>query len=669
MMKTLRQFDGTFGMALANGARIMFLIFSAVALIVCLGYQLLVIRYPYSMDYGEAPLVDQAMRLASGQNIYRADISTPPYTISNYPPLYVAMLAVSVKAFGPASTFFVGRLLSALSTWASSLCLALIVYAPTRDRFAALSTGLIFLAFPFVVVWSPLLRIDMVALAFSLAGLCLLAQGDISSRRLVSVSILLVAAIYTRQSYALAAPLAAFVWLLSQNWRQALRFTLLVGGSTLVLFVVFNALTQGGFYFNIVTANVNEFKLDQLLYHWDRFRNAALALLWIGGFSFFLIRRWNPLWALAAPYLIGAVLSAATIGKIGSNVNYLLELCAALSLAAGVVIVWSRKYLLICTLRVALIILLALALGHMTHEMLNEYTADLRDRQAAAPELSKLADLVAETPGPILADEYMGMLTLLGRPLIIQPFEVTQLAWAGKWDQTPLLNSINSKEYSAIIIFDKPWAKERWTKEMFNAIDHSYTLTGVIAGNRVYSSIQPQASAGLLACPGAVWRLPSDGSLGVQPKDGGFDFYGKGNEGKLPVYAVDDGLLTRLPGWVDAVAIQHDDPLHPGKKVWSYYGGMGAPNGIDSYVAQDFPLGTANLPVKAGQLLGYQGSWSGTPQWPMWVHAHFAALNVSALGAFPDKILPENIIDPLPYLGLTLDKNNKLTQPLKCPQP
>ena len=74
----------------------------------------------------------------------------------------------------------------------------LIVYAPTRDRFAALSAGVIFLAFPFVVYWSPLLRIDMLALALSLAGLCLLADGlkegqPVSLRRLAGVALLLVA--------------------------------------------------------------------------------------------------------------------------------------------------------------------------------------------------------------------------------------------------------------------------------------------------------------------------------------------------------------------------------------------------------------------------------------------------------------------------------------------
>ncbi|HZM24837.1 MAG TPA: glycosyltransferase family 39 protein, partial [Anaerolineales bacterium] len=173
-MQKLRKLDTSLGMVLDDGAKIMFLIFSAVTLLIWLAYQFLAITHRYSLDYGEAPLVDQAMRLATGQNIYRADISTPPYTISNYPPLYIAVLSISVKLFGPASTFFVGRLISILCALISSLCLARILYVSTNDRFAALSAAFTFLAFPFVVFWSPLLRIDMLALALSLSGLCLL---------------------------------------------------------------------------------------------------------------------------------------------------------------------------------------------------------------------------------------------------------------------------------------------------------------------------------------------------------------------------------------------------------------------------------------------------------------------------------------------------------------
>src|SRR4030095_6617725 len=113
-MQTLRKLDASLAPFLDDGAKLMFRIFAALAIVICIGYQLAAVKYPYSMDYGEAPLVDQAMRLAAGENIYRADISTPPYTISNYPPLYIALLALSVKLFGPASTFVVGRTISAL---------------------------------------------------------------------------------------------------------------------------------------------------------------------------------------------------------------------------------------------------------------------------------------------------------------------------------------------------------------------------------------------------------------------------------------------------------------------------------------------------------------------------------------------------------------------------
>ena len=132
-IRIARRIDSALGPFLDDGARIMFFMFSAAALVICLLYQLLAVPHPYSLDYGEAPLVDQAMRLAAGQNVYRADLSTPPYTISNYPPLYITILAFSVKIFGPAGTFFVGRILSALCTWASAIFLFLIVYSSTRD--------------------------------------------------------------------------------------------------------------------------------------------------------------------------------------------------------------------------------------------------------------------------------------------------------------------------------------------------------------------------------------------------------------------------------------------------------------------------------------------------------------------------------------------------------
>jgi hypothetical protein len=674
MMQTLRRVDAALGSIFEDGSKIMFFIFSAAALIVWIRYQSAAGPYPYTLDYGEAPLVDQAVRLADGQNIYRTDLSHPPYTISNYPPVYVSLVSIGVKLFGPDEAFSFGRRISVLSAWAAVFFLMLIVYSQTRDRLAALSTGLIFLAFPYVVVWSPLLRIDMLALALSLGGLCLLvaasAEGKpLTLRRLAGVALLLTAAIYTRQSYGLAAPLAAFVWLLARDWRQALKLALLVGGLGLFVFLVFNALTHGGFFFNIVTANVNEFKMDQLQYQWEQLRKAALLVLWVGGASLLLIPRWNPLWALAAPYLVGATLSAATIGKVGANVNYLLELCAALSLAAGIVLAWSRAHLSFHTLRAAVLVLLAFGVGNLIHATFQDYLWGLRERQSLRTGLFELESLVAETEGPILADEYMDLLARQGRPLYIQPFEVTQLARAGKWDQTPLLESIRNREFGVILLFDRPWSRERWTPEMLNAITQSYMLADVVADNLVYKPYQRILTKSVDSCPGAAWRMPSDGSLGIQWTDSYIDIFGQGKEGSIPVYAVADGWLTRQSDWVDAVAILHEDPLRAGRRVWAIYGGMAAANGTDSFVVKDFPAGSRNIPVKSGQLLGYQGSWSGTPLWPTWVHTIFAVTKATQSDVFPKNITLPNILDPVPYLGLSLEAGNDNPQPLKCKEP
>src|SRR5215510_3770941 len=195
-MQTLRKFDASFAPFLDDCAILMFRIFAALAIIICIGYELTAIKYQYSMDYVEAPLVDQAMRLAAGENIYRADISTPPYTISNYPPLYIALLALSVKIFGPASTFTVGRIISAVCAWIASLSLGLIVYNTTRDRLAAYCAAFTFIAFPFVMFWSPLLRIDMLALALSLGGLCVLTSKPHSLLHFIIASLLIVESIY-----------------------------------------------------------------------------------------------------------------------------------------------------------------------------------------------------------------------------------------------------------------------------------------------------------------------------------------------------------------------------------------------------------------------------------------------------------------------------------------
>ena len=59
----------------------------------------LALDYPYNLNYGEGPLLDQAARLARGEGIY--SLSAPPYLIANYPPVYPLVVAPFIASYGP----------------------------------------------------------------------------------------------------------------------------------------------------------------------------------------------------------------------------------------------------------------------------------------------------------------------------------------------------------------------------------------------------------------------------------------------------------------------------------------------------------------------------------------------------------------------------------------
>jgi hypothetical protein len=300
------------------------------------------------------------------------------------------------------------------------------------------------------------------------------------------VAALLTAAIYTRQSYAMAAPLAAFAWLVSQRaWRRAWMLAALVGSACLALFLLLNVLTGGGFFFNIVTANVNEYRIGGLQnYASDLWQFMPLLVLCSAATA--LLAGWFHArgWWLAAPYLLGATLSALTIGKIGSNVKYLLELSAAMCLATGVLLAWLRTRPL---LQSGLLLLLALQVFLLIpgakYQLFTQY------RLMGSEDAAQIAQLVEQTGGAVLTDEGMDALALAGKPIYLQPFEMTQLARAGMWNQQPLLDAIDNKAFALVMLFNPPQTdllSQRWTPEMLAAIERNYRVTQQIGSTFVY---------------------------------------------------------------------------------------------------------------------------------------------------------------------------------------
>ena len=174
-------------------------------------------------------------------------------------------------------------------------------------------------------------------------------------------------------------------------------------------------------------------------------------------------------------------------------------------------------------------------------------------------------------------------------------------------------------------------------------------------------------------CPGAPFSMPSSGFIGylwddsfrVGHRHQGIDIFAGTEPGVTPVYAAFSGYLTRKSDWKSTVVIRvPDDPLAPGRQIWTYYTHMADAQG-NPLIAPDFPAGTAEVYVEAGTLLGWQGNYSGTPGAPVGVHLHFSIVRDVA-GQIANELEIANTYDPSPYLGLPLNAASNPELPIQC---
>lgn len=185
----------------------------------------------------------------------------------------------------------------------------------------------------------------------------------------------------------------------------------------------------------------------------------------------------------------------------------------------------------------------------------------------------------------------------------------------------------------------------------------------------------PEFNVNALArCGDAPFILPTSGFIGLlwgdtarpyrnnQPHTG-IDIFGQGSSGSVPIYAVYDGYLTRLADWRSTVIIRHDDPLQPGRTIWTYYTHMANRDGALSYIVPDFPSGTAERFVEQGTLLGYQGEYN--PGFPVAMHLHLSIVTGDDEGMFKNEAILANTLDPSPYFGFDL-RRESASHPVGC---
>jgi Dolichyl-phosphate-mannose-protein mannosyltransferase len=438
------------------------------------------IAFPYQLDYGEGPLLDQAMHLARGDALYRADLAVPPLAITNYPPVYVALLSACWRVFGPALWY--GRALSLVAALVTAWLLAKTLHRLTHARFAAVIAGTIFLTTPYVCHWASLARVDLVALAMSWGAIALVVCDDRAHPRVWPAALLVFLAIFTKQTYVVAAPVTVFAWLWSGGQRRAAwRFAALAGGAVAAAFAFLDAYTHGGFFVHVIRANANRYDLSLLL-HGARSIATDVPVLVIATIAAVVVagRGRAPVSRVLVPYLIGSIATASLIGKIGSSTNYLLELAAALAFGTGALVAALGAS---SVRKIALTVAL-LAQAAMLVEEQDTAMEGTDSRMASRDGLMQLRELVRDSPA-VLVDEWTALLPLDGRPITFQPFEMTQCAAAGLWSDADLISQIRDQRFDIILIY-APFRAERWTASLARAIEDHYRVVETIALTSVY---------------------------------------------------------------------------------------------------------------------------------------------------------------------------------------
>lgn len=166
-------------------------------------------------------------------------------------------------------------------------------------------------------------------------------------------------------------------------------------------------------------------------------------------------------------------------------------------------------------------------------------------------------------------------------------------------------------------------------------------------------------------CNNAPFAFPTDGLIGFIWDDSfrpghrhsGLDIFGGTEVGITSIFAAYPGYLTRQSDWKSTLIIRvPEDPLRPGRQIWVYYTHMADVQG-NSFISEQFPLGTSEVFVEAGTYLGRMGNYSGDPANPTGVHLHISVVKDDGFGNFTNELDINNTYDPSPYFGLPLNAN------------
>lgn len=371
-----------------------------------------------------------------------------PQLHNPYPPLYPLLSAALHRLGVDAHLFSAGRFLSFIGLWLAAAGIFALIRRRGTWQTAFLGT-LCFLLSPMILRFGPMMRVDSLALGFSLQALNLLDR-----QKLKSAALLAALALCVKPGFASAALTVAALTFMSRDVKK-ICLTALCGIAPLIalgLWIFLQPDSHG--FLHLFTLQKLPFDPAATFSWIARFVGQHAPLLTLGAMAY---RKMDGPLKIYAPLILLPLLLSAGIS--GSQENYLMELWAVTCVLAACA--WPsiretqpRAAWLILLLQLGLFFPVAPApvftrtygqeIPAGQNALLTPTAADEEIGQLISAELSSL-------PGPVLCAD-LGYLFVSGHTPVYQPYQFENLSAAGRWSSRALHEAITQSVFSAILI-------------------------------------------------------------------------------------------------------------------------------------------------------------------------------------------------------------------------
>ncbi len=469
------------------------------------------LNFPWQIDYDEGINLNASWLLSQGVNIYHPN--PPDHFISSmYPPLYFVLNAAAIKLVG--LNLASGRLLAFIGAIGVGAALWAWVYVETKRHVAGALSALMWFSLGPVYVWSTFYKQDMLALAFGLVGVAMVAHWA-AVRRLSSEApsgkggnaslfwaiVPLLLSFWVKQS-SLAPMAAAGLFVLLVDWRLAIRWTLTAIGSIIIPFAALDLLLKGGLHTHVLAFDYYGRSAARLGKNLDALwtQHAPLALC---GFGYVVLSAWEyakkseitsqkseiPLSAL---YLLVSIPASLLSNSLPTaNYNHLLDILAPLCLTLGVALgtVWRRtrggggnmRARVAWTSATLVVLVLALIQADILYNKPGQawYSPLSMPLAERAERMEKLSEIVKQAQGDILSEDNWLLLKNGKRVIYDDPAAMSALANAGAWNQSALLQDINRHKFSLVVLqydLTTETYNPRWSDKSLKALKANYEI-------------------------------------------------------------------------------------------------------------------------------------------------------------------------------------------------